>query len=108
MGVSYQPARVRLRSAADVHTRPHTERREAGLPIRSSARALAGARQEALEDIDPGWCPAWDAGWQRRFRLSQAHVEDLGRWAQACRLDWDTLMPETSSALPPPKRTSVP
>ncbi|MFC4516292.1 Helicase associated domain protein [Streptomyces ehimensis] len=86
------------------------ERRQAGLPVESSAKALSEARREALEEIDPGWCPVWDAGWQRCFRLAQAHVEsggtmpvvagevivqgeDLGRWAQACRLDWDSLMP---------------
>ncbi|MEV4504704.1 helicase associated domain-containing protein [Streptomyces klenkii] len=87
-----------------------TERRKAGLPAESSAKALTEARREALEEIDPGWCPAWDTGWQRCFRLAQAHVqdggtvptaagevivqgEDLGRWAQACRLDWDSLVP---------------
>ncbi|WP_275477340.1 helicase associated domain-containing protein [Streptomyces roseifaciens] len=86
------------------------ERREAGLPVGSSAQALTEARREALEEIDPGWCPAWDTGWQRRFRLAQAHVEgggavpaaagqvivqgeDLGRWAQTCRLSWDSLLP---------------
>ncbi|MFF4161420.1 Helicase associated domain protein [Streptomyces sp. NPDC001678] len=86
------------------------ERREAGLPVPAGAKALTGARREALEEIDPGWCPVWDTGWQRCFRLAQAHVEgggavptvagevivqgeDLGRWALACRLGWDTLMP---------------
>ncbi|MFI0915362.1 DEAD/DEAH box helicase [Streptomyces abikoensis] len=86
------------------------ERREAGLPVGSSARALTEARREALEDVDPGWCPVWDAGWQRCFRLAQAHVEgggtmptvagevivqgeDLGRWVTVCRLGWDTLVP---------------
>ncbi|MFC0602918.1 DEAD/DEAH box helicase [Streptomyces palmae] len=84
------------------------ERREVGLPVDSSAKALTEARREALEEIDPGWCPAWDTGWQRCFRLAQAHVqgggtvptvagevivqgEDLGRWAAACRLGWDNL-----------------
>ncbi|MEU7134838.1 Helicase associated domain protein [Streptomyces sp. NPDC046261] len=86
------------------------ERREAGLPVASSAKALTEARREALDEIDPGWCPAWDAGWQRCFRLAQAHVqgggavptaagevivqgEDLGRWVQTCRLGWDALVP---------------
>lgn len=86
------------------------ERREAGLRVESSAKALTQARREALDEIDPGWCPVWDAGWQRCFRLAQAHVqgggavptvpgevivqgEDLGRWAQASRLGWDALMP---------------
>ncbi|MFF4407320.1 Helicase associated domain protein [Streptomyces sp. NPDC001404] len=86
------------------------ERREAGLPVESSVKALTQARREALEEIDPGWCPAWDTGWQRCFRLVQARVEDggavptapgelivqgedLGRWAMACRLGWDSLLP---------------
>ncbi|MFD8998675.1 DEAD/DEAH box helicase [Streptomyces abikoensis] len=86
------------------------ERREAGLPVASSAKALTEARREALDEIDPGWCPAWDTGWQRCFRLTQAHVEgggavpvvagevivqgeDLGRWVMACRLGWDDLLP---------------
>ncbi|MEU5189895.1 helicase associated domain-containing protein [Streptomyces klenkii] len=86
------------------------ERREAGLPPGSSAKVLTEARREALEEIDPGWCPAWDAGWQRCFRLTQTHIEgggavptaageivvqgeDLGRWVTACRLGWDKLLP---------------
>ncbi|WP_240351014.1 helicase associated domain-containing protein [Streptomyces olivoreticuli] len=86
------------------------ERRAAGLPVESSAKALTEARREALEEIDPGWCPVWDAGWQRCFRLTQAHVEgggtvptaagevimqgeDLGHWAWAQRLDWGRLLP---------------
>ncbi|WP_341356112.1 helicase associated domain-containing protein [Streptomyces mobaraensis] len=54
------------------------ERRGAGLPVESSVKALTEARREALEEIDPGWCPAWDVGWQRCFRLAQAHVGDGG------------------------------
>ncbi|MFF7730780.1 Helicase associated domain protein [Streptomyces sp. NPDC008001] len=86
------------------------ERLEAGLPVASSAKALTEARREALDEIDPGWCPVWDAGWQRCFRLAQARFqaggavptapgevivqgEDLGRWARACRLGWDALLP---------------
>ncbi|MEV5508263.1 DEAD/DEAH box helicase [Streptomyces orinoci] len=86
------------------------ERRQAGLTVESSAKALTEARREALEEIDPGWCPAWDTGWQRCFRLTQAHVEsggelptvagevivqgeDLGRWVTGCRLGWDDLLP---------------
>ncbi|MFF2654273.1 Helicase associated domain protein [Streptomyces sp. NPDC058045] len=85
-------------------------RREAGLPAGSAAGALPDARRRALEDIDPGWCPAWDVGWQRAFRLLQAHVrgggavptavgevvvhgEDLGRWVQAQQRGWEELLP---------------
>ncbi|MEU4820224.1 Helicase associated domain protein, partial [Micromonospora aurantiaca] len=86
------------------------ERRGAGLPVESGAGALTQARRDALEEVDPGWCPAWDVGWQRCFRLAQVHVEgggsvpaaagevlvqgeDLGRWVGACRLGWDGLVP---------------
>lgn len=61
--------------------------------------ALTRHRQEALEAIDPSWCPAWAVDWQRRFTLARVHVaaggtvtghetgqlvvegEDIGRWA---------------------------
>ncbi|MGI5341907.1 Helicase associated domain protein [Streptomyces sp. CA-181903] len=86
------------------------ERRAAGLCVESSATAPTRARREALEEIDPGWCPVWDLGWQRCFRLAQARVEgggavptvagevivqgeDLGRWVTGCRLGWDDLLP---------------
>ncbi|MFJ6701009.1 Helicase associated domain protein [Streptomyces sp. NPDC091272] len=66
------------------------------------AGGLSWARREALDEIDPGWCPVWDAGWQRCLRLVQHHLkvggavpreagkvvvqgEDLGRWVQGCR-----------------------
>ncbi len=95
-----------------------TEHRKTDLPTESSAESsaesragvLTQARREALEEIDPGWCPAWDTRWQRCFRLTQTHAEDggavptvagemivqgedLGRWAMACRLGWDDLLP---------------
>ncbi|MDQ8708327.1 Helicase associated domain protein [Streptomyces sp. LHD-70] len=86
------------------------EQRQAGEPVESAAGALLESRREALEEIDPGWCPAWDVGWQRCFRLTQAHVvgggslptaagevvvqgEDLGRWVQAQRYGFETLQP---------------
>ncbi|MFI9583729.1 Helicase associated domain protein [Streptomyces sp. NPDC052236] len=91
------------------HANSIAQRREAGLPVTSSTGALTQTRREALEEIDPAWCPAWDTSWQRCFRLTQTHVkgggtvptapgavivqgEDLGRWVQTCRLGWDTLM----------------
>ncbi|MFI1177485.1 DEAD/DEAH box helicase [Streptomyces melanogenes] len=83
-------------------------RREAGLPV-DAAGAMPQTRLDALDDIDPGWCPAWDANWQRCFQLAKAHVdsgeplptqagttivqgEDLGRWINAQRHGWDQLM----------------
>ncbi|MFF3540169.1 Helicase associated domain protein, partial [Streptomyces sp. NPDC002466] len=88
------------------------ELRSAGQPVASSAGAMTKARQDELDAIDPGWCPAWDTSWQRRLRLVQAHVraggtlpttagavvaqgEDLGRWVAAQRdaEAWGRLVP---------------
>ncbi|MEU6394858.1 helicase associated domain-containing protein, partial [Streptomyces sp. NPDC046939] len=84
--------------------------REAGEPVGSEAGALTQERRQLLDDVDPGWCPAWDAGWQRCLRLVQAHLtaggslptkawevvvqgEDLGRWVTAQRHGFDQLLP---------------
>ena len=84
------------------------ERRAAGRPVRSTAGALPQERREALDAIDPGWCPAWDIAWQRAFHLTRARLaaggtlpqaageavvqgEDLGRWVQAQRHGWEQL-----------------
>ncbi|MGW6490319.1 helicase associated domain-containing protein [Streptomyces sp. NPDC055056] len=65
---------------------------------------------EALAEVDPGWCPAWEIGWQRAYCLALVHVraggelpavggelvvqgEDLGAWVVAQRAGWDRLMP---------------
>ncbi|MEU2674975.1 helicase associated domain-containing protein, partial [Streptomyces sp. NPDC007164] len=86
------------------------QRREAGLAVESSAGALTEARRAALEEIDPGWCPVWDTGWQRCFRLVQnllrdggnlpvvvgkviVQGEDLGRWVTAQQHGWEQLLP---------------
>ncbi|MFF1584884.1 Helicase associated domain protein [Streptomyces sp. NPDC058283] len=87
----------------------NAQRRQAGLAVESSAGALTEARRAALEEIDPGWCPAWDTGWQRCFRLIQnllqnggvlpvagkviVQGEDLGRWVAAQRHGWEQLLP---------------
>ncbi|MGA5506023.1 Helicase associated domain protein [Streptomyces umbrinus] len=81
---------------------------ETGVPY---AGELSESRQEALAEIDPGWCPvAWEIGWQRNYRLALAHVkadgglpagpgevivqgEDLGAWIAGQRVGWDKLMP---------------
>jgi Helicase associated domain len=84
-------------------------RREAGLPVGSTAGALTEERRDALEAIDPSWCPAWPVAWQRSYRLCRGLIEagtklpgpgeatvqaeDLGAWVQAQRLDWDQLQP---------------
>ncbi|MFF3787487.1 helicase associated domain-containing protein [Streptomyces sp. NPDC001933] len=86
------------------------QRRQAGLAVESSAGALTEARRAALEEIDPGWCPVWDTGWQRCFRLVQNLLQDggalpvvvgkvivqgenLGRWVAAQRHGWEQLLP---------------
>ncbi|WP_406740637.1 Helicase associated domain protein [Streptomyces atratus] len=86
------------------------QRRQAGLPVPSSAGTLTEARRAALEEIDPGWCPVWDTGWQRCFRLTQnllqnggvlpvvagkaiVQGDDLGRWVAAQRHGWEQLLP---------------
>ncbi|MGW1044764.1 Helicase associated domain protein [Streptomyces sp. NPDC002547] len=96
--------------AAARKTLQNAELREAGQSVLSSAGELPDSRLEALEEIDPGWCPAWDIGWQRCFRLTRTHLEaggqlatgggelvvqgeDLGAWAVAQRLGWDKLLP---------------
>ncbi|GHH62927.1 helicase [Streptomyces umbrinus] len=95
--------------AAARRTLQNTERRAAGETI-SSVGELSGSRMEALDAIDPGWCPAWEIGWQRSFRLTLTHLraggtlptvsgdlvvqgEDLRAWAAAQRTGWDRLLP---------------
>jgi hypothetical protein len=85
-------------------------RREAGLPVGSTAGALTEERRDALEAIDPSWCPAWPVAWQRCYKLCRGLIEagtdlptgpgqmtlqgeDLGAWVQAQRLGWDQLLP---------------
>ncbi|MFF3257438.1 Helicase associated domain protein [Actinacidiphila glaucinigra] len=86
------------------------QRREAGLPVGSTAGALSEERRDALEAIDPSWCPSWPVVWQRSYRLCRALIEDgqplptvpgqvsvqgedLGAWVQAQRLGWEQLLP---------------
>ncbi|MFE9685122.1 helicase associated domain-containing protein [Streptomyces sp. NPDC006285] len=96
--------------AAARRTLQNAERRAAGESVPSTGE-LPESRMEALEAIDPGWCPlGWDVAWQRAFRLALAHVraggtlptdagehvvqgEDLGAWTTAQRLNWDNLLP---------------
>ncbi|WP_406016346.1 helicase associated domain-containing protein [Streptomyces sp. NBC_00984] len=105
IGVGAKNARAAARRA-----RENEELRAAGLPVRSAAGAMTEARQDELDAIDPGWCPAWDTAWQRCYRLVQNHVqaggtlpeaagdvvvqgEDLGRWVNAQRFGWEQLLP---------------
>jgi hypothetical protein len=98
-----------LRTAARLAD-ARAEQLEAELPDGAATGGLSQERRDALDEIDPGWSPVWDAGWQRCLRLVQQHLEhggsmpmeagevvvqgeDLGRWVQACRFGWDALQP---------------
>lgn len=75
---------------------------------REGPGALSEERREALEAVDPSWCPAWEISWQRAFHLTRVHLdaggrlplspgevvvqgEDLGRWVRGQRLNWEGL-----------------
>ncbi|WP_331724037.1 Helicase associated domain protein [Streptomyces sp. NBC_00005] len=96
--------------AAARKTRENAVRRAAGETGVSSAGELSESRLEALEDVDPGWCPEWEISWQRCYRLALAHVkaggdlpaglgevivqgEDLGAWIAGQRAGWARLVP---------------
>jgi Predicted helicase len=65
-----------------------------------STTPLTLRRRQALDDIDPGWCPPWPIDWQRHFRLAWHHRKadgtlpskpgelvidgaDIGKWLAA-------------------------
>lgn len=64
--------------AAARKSRENAVRRAAGESGVSGAGELSQARMDALDEIDPGWCPAWEIGWQRCYRLALAHVQAGG------------------------------
>lgn len=105
MGVWTKNLRTAGRKLAELEAR-----REQGLPVGSTTGALTEERRDALEAIDPSWCPAWPVAWQRCYKLSRGLIEagvplptapgqmtlqgeDLGAWVAAQRLDWDALLP---------------
>ncbi|MFF3787994.1 hypothetical protein [Streptomyces sp. NPDC001933] len=106
------PIGVRAKNAraADRKAREDEELRAAGRPVPSAAGAMTETRQDELDAVDPGWCPVWETGWQRCYRLVQNYVqaggtlpeaagdvvvqgEDLGRWVTAQRFGWEQLLP---------------
>lgn len=75
---------------------------------RTGAGGLSQERREALDAVDPSWCPAWEISWQRAFHLTRVHLdaggrlplapgelvvqgEDLGGWVRGQRLHWEGL-----------------
>ncbi|GAA2523292.1 DEAD/DEAH box helicase [Streptomyces longisporus] len=44
----------------------------------SSTTPLTDPRRQALDAIDPGWCPPWPIDWQRHFRLAWHHRQSGG------------------------------
>jgi Helicase associated domain len=104
-GVWLKNLRTAGRKLAEIEAR-----REAGLPAGSTTGALTEERRDALEQIDPSWCPAWPVAWQRAYILCRRLIkagtplptapgqttlqgEDLGAWITAQRLGWDQLQP---------------
>ena len=96
--------------AAARKTRENTERRAFAETAVPAAGELSESRMEALDAIDPAWCPAWGIDWQRGFHLTLGHLrsgatlpvragevfvqgEDLGAWTRAQRVGWDKLAP---------------
>ncbi|MFF9077730.1 helicase associated domain-containing protein [Streptomyces sp. NPDC014646] len=73
IGVWAKNARAAARRA-----RENEELRAAGRSVPSAAEAMPQARQNELDAIDPGWCPAWDITWQRCYRLVHNHVQAGG------------------------------
>ncbi|MEU5893077.1 Helicase associated domain protein [Streptomyces sp. NPDC047461] len=96
--------------AAARKARENAARRANGEEGVSYAGELSESRMEALNEIDPGWAPEWEIGWQRSYRLILAHVkaggalparlgdvvvqgEDLGVWIAGQAAGWDRLVP---------------
>ncbi|WP_323187318.1 Helicase associated domain protein [Streptomyces sp. NBC_00124] len=96
--------------ASGKKTRENAARRAAGETGISSTGELPQSRLEALEEIDPGWCPEWEISWARCHRLLLRHVqaggalptrtgelvvqgEDLAVWIAGQTAGWDKLTP---------------
>lgn len=105
LGVWAKNQRAAARKAME-----NAARRAGGETGLSYAGELSEGRMEALSEVDPGWCPAWEIGWQRCYRLALFHVraggefpgvggelvvqgEDLGAWVVGQRAGWEGLMP---------------
>ncbi|WP_189186722.1 helicase associated domain-containing protein [Streptomyces albiflavescens] len=104
--------------AAALKTVESAARREAGETGLTAAGELSESRREALAEVDPGWCPVREIGWQRGYRLTLTHLraggalperagevivqcEDLGTWIAGQRAGWDQLVPAQQYLLEP-------
>jgi transposase len=54
-------------------------RREAGLPVGSTAGEPTEERRDTLEQIDPNRCPAWPVARQRRCKLRRGLAGSVGQ-----------------------------
>ncbi|WP_411103886.1 Helicase associated domain protein [Streptomyces sp. cmx-4-9] len=113
-------AAARSWAAQHGHLLPPVDATWGGAPVgvwvknqRAAARregpgALSAERREALDAIDPSWCPAWDIAWQRAFHLTRLHLDgggglpsapgetvvqgqDLGAWVRGQQASWERL-----------------
>ncbi|WP_181769141.1 helicase associated domain-containing protein, partial [Streptomyces albidus (ex Kaewkla and Franco 2022)] len=99
---------LRNQRAAAKRAEEAARRREEDLPADSTAGGLTPERRQALDEIDPAWCPAWPIDWQRCFHLTRLHREaggalpteagsvivqgdDLGKWTRAQQRGWNKL-----------------
>ncbi|MFI9789115.1 Helicase associated domain protein [Kitasatospora sp. NPDC051984] len=93
-------------------------RAQAEVPA-DQAGALSPERRQALEAIDPWWCPAWPITWQRSYAAARAwwlacdgvvdwpalpvdtsfEGEPIGRWVRAQRGGWTALAGEQQDLL---------
>jgi hypothetical protein len=97
--------------ASGKKTQKNAARRAPGETSISSAGELSPSRLEALEEIDPGWCPEWDISWARCHRMLLRHIQaggtlptktselviqggDLGIWIAAQTAGSDKLTPD--------------
>ncbi|MGW6947054.1 Helicase associated domain protein [Streptomyces xanthophaeus] len=113
-------AAARAWAAEHGHLLPPVDATWNGAPVgvwvknqRAAARregpgALPEERREALDAVDPSWCPAWDIAWQRAFHLTRVHLDaggrlpqgpgevvvqghDLGGWVRGQQPAWERL-----------------
>ncbi|MFD8261610.1 Helicase associated domain protein [Streptomyces griseoluteus] len=97
------------------HLSPSTDTHHNGFPLgrwlvqkRRAARQgrLAPTTNQALENLDPWWCPPWPHIWQHTYQQAklnhhtgQGHSPTLGKWMDRQRTHWKTLHPQQQHLL---------